>query len=92
MYSCRMRMRCWRCLAGRRYLQARGYEHYEIANYALPGYRCRHNLTYWQNRPYLGLGLGAHSYWHGALGKHPDPQTYLAQLAVGQLPWLSKLW
>ena len=74
-------------LAGRRYLQARGYEHYEIANYALPGYRCRHNLTYWQNRPYLGLGLGAHSYWHGVRWENTrDPQTYLAQLAVGQLP------
>jgi oxygen-independent coproporphyrinogen-3 oxidase len=39
-----------------------GYHHYEISNWALPGYECLHNLTYWLNRPYLGVGAGAHSY------------------------------
>ncbi|MCS7275522.1 MAG: radical SAM family heme chaperone HemW [Dehalococcoidia bacterium] len=42
-------------------LAAAGYEHYEISNWARPGHRCRHNLAYWQCRPYLGLGAGAHS-------------------------------
>jgi oxygen-independent coproporphyrinogen-3 oxidase len=42
-----------------------GYEHYEISNWAKPGRRCRHNLTYWQNREYLGLGAGAHSFVDG---------------------------
>jgi oxygen-independent coproporphyrinogen-3 oxidase len=43
-------------------LQAAGYEHYEISNYARPGYQCRHNLTYWHNRPFYGMGMGATSY------------------------------
>jgi oxygen-independent coproporphyrinogen-3 oxidase len=42
-------------------LTAKGYEHYEIANYALPGFRSRHNGGYWQRDGYLGLGAGAHS-------------------------------
>jgi oxygen-independent coproporphyrinogen-3 oxidase len=42
-----------------------GYEQYEISNWALPGKRCRHNLVYWQNREYLGLGAGAHSFLNG---------------------------
>lgn len=37
------------------------YEHYEISNWAAPGKRCRHNVTYWKNLPYLGFGAGAHS-------------------------------
>jgi putative oxygen-independent coproporphyrinogen III oxidase len=45
-----------------RYLTDRGYEHYEISNYALPGHQCRHNLTYWRNQPYYGFGMGATSY------------------------------
>ena len=39
-----------------------GYDHYEVSNYALPGYYCRHNLTYWRNQPYWGFGMGATSY------------------------------
>ncbi len=45
-----------------RVLREAGYEHYEISNWALPGHRSRHNLAYWQGRPYLGLGAGAHSH------------------------------
>lgn len=39
-----------------------GYRHYEVSNWALPGRECVHNLGYWEGRPYLGLGAGAHSY------------------------------
>jgi len=39
-----------------------GFVHYEISNFALPGYHSRHNSSYWQSSPYLGLGAGAHSY------------------------------
>lgn len=43
-------------------LTARGFEHYEISNFALPGFHSRHNQAYWQGIPYTGLGPGAHSY------------------------------
>jgi oxygen-independent coproporphyrinogen-3 oxidase len=42
-------------------LEAMGYTHYEISNWAQPGYACRHNLAAWNYQPYLGCGAGAHS-------------------------------
>ena len=43
-------------------LSAAGYRHYEISNFALPGYESRHNSSYWHDIPYLGCGAAAHSY------------------------------
>lgn len=46
-------------------LASAGYAQYEISNWALPGEECRHNLVYWRNGEWLGLGPGAHSHWAG---------------------------
>lgn len=44
-------------------LSESGFKHYEVSNYALPGHESKHNLRYWKQQEYLGLGLGAHSYF-----------------------------
>jgi oxygen-independent coproporphyrinogen-3 oxidase len=46
-------------------LARQGYRHYEISNWAKPGYECRHNLTYWNHEEYIGVGVGACSYQDG---------------------------
>src|SRR5688572_13430654 len=43
-------------------LRAEGFEHYEVSNWAREGRQCRHNLAYWHNEDWLGLGAGAHSH------------------------------
>ena len=44
-------------------MAAAGYRHYEVSNWARAGHECRHNLTYWRNLPYIGLGAGAHGWY-----------------------------
>ena len=46
-------------------LPQQGFERYEISNFAQKGFYSRHNMSYWQDKMYLGFGSGAHSYWQG---------------------------
>lgn len=62
-----------------------GYRHYEISNWARPGKECAHNLTYWRNQPYLGLGAGAHSCLAGCRFSNLRlPQSYIERLRDGE--------
>src|SRR5216683_5015049 len=68
-------------------LEAAGYRHYEISNWAKPGFASRHNLKYWRREPYLGFGAGAHSFsgterWANA----HDAADYVNAVAAGRLP------
>jgi len=62
-------------------LAAKGFLAYEISNYSLPGYTCRHNEIYWRRGNYVGLGAGAHSHrdgWRYSKARHP--QEYIASV------------
>lgn len=69
-------------------LTAAGYEHYEISNFALPGYRSKHNSSYWHEIPYIGIGAAAHSYqgnirsWNIA-----DIKQYIQSIRQGIRPY-----
>lgn len=59
-----------------------GFEHYEISNWALPEHACRHNLVYWRNQPYLGVGPGAHSYLYGhRFANLSSPRQYIKRVS-----------
>ncbi|TVR36886.1 MAG: radical SAM family heme chaperone HemW [Cryomorphaceae bacterium] len=68
-------------------LTGAGYEHYEVSNFAIPGYRSRHNSAYWSAAPFLGIGPSAHSFtgtercWNIA-----NNHQYLKSIEQGQLP------
>lgn len=67
------------------FLADRGYEHYEISNWARPGRQCQHNLTYWRNRPYLGLGAGAHGFAGGYRYQVvKQPRVYIRRMESGE--------
>ena len=68
-------------------LRAAGYHHYEISNWAKPGFESKHNLKYWRREPYLGFGAGAHSFsgterWANA----HDAAAYVTTVRGGRLP------
>lgn len=68
-------------------LRQEGWNHYEVSNFALPGYESKHNSSYWDDTPYLGLGAGAHSYnGHSRQWNIADLQTYMQQIASGYVP------
>ncbi len=64
-----------------------GLGHYEISNFARPGYQCNHNLVYWHNEPYLGLGPGAASFFTPVRSKNIcDLTGYLSAIAAQRCP------
>ncbi len=66
-------------------LPSAGYEHYEISNYAQPSYQSRHNLTYWHNQPFYGMGMGATSYINRQRIDRPQKmRAYLDAIALWQ--------
>ena len=66
-------------------LAGRGYAQYEISNWCRPGAECRHNLQYWRNLDYIGLGAGAHGFANGArYSTITAPARYIAALADAQ--------
>lgn len=66
-------------------LQEAGFEHYEISNFSLPGYHSRHNSSYWDGTPYLGLGAAAHSYDRNVRRSNPhDLYAYISCIAAGK--------
>jgi oxygen-independent coproporphyrinogen-3 oxidase len=68
-------------------LVAAGHQHYEVSNWARPGFECVHNRGYWEGRPYLGLGAGAHSYRAGRRWwSVRPPQQYMSEVAASRLP------
>ena len=74
-------------LAAEYAMQRAGYRHYEISNWALPDRESKHNLTYWRNGDFLGVGPGAHSY----LAQHRfhnlrSPREYIRRMSDGAPP------
>lgn len=76
-------------------LTSAGYEHYEISNFARPGRQSRHNSSYWQETPYVGIGAAAHSYYRGTQNgtmdvrrswNVADIRTYINSIRQGILP------
>lgn len=62
-------------------LKSSGYVHYEISNFAHPGYQCHHNVGYWKNGNYLGLGAGAHSHFDNLRYFNiKDPKIYIEKI------------
>ncbi len=60
-------------------LTSNSFKHYEISNFAKPGYECKHNINYWKNGDYIGIGAGAHSHVDGKRWANPNNiEEYIA--------------
>ena len=70
------------------WLEEAGYEHYEISNFAKPGFRSRHNSSYWQGKKYLGLGPSAHSFnGESRQWNISNNNTYIESLEKNKIPF-----
>lgn len=70
-----------------RICREKGFERYEISNFALQGHRCRHNEAYWDHSPYAGLGPAAHSYIHPKRwANEGDVKRYISRVNDNQRP------
>ncbi|MDQ0197236.1 radical SAM family heme chaperone HemW [Neobacillus ginsengisoli] len=68
-------------------MEKNGFRQYEISNFSKPGFESKHNLTYWNNDFYYGLGAGAHSYLNGLRRSNSGPlKKYIDQINKGMLP------
>lgn len=72
-------------------MKAAGYMQYEISNFAKPGYESRHNMTYWRNEPYYGLGAGAHGYAAGLRHINIKGVNAYNEAAMQRLPRLDSV-
>lgn len=68
-------------------MEAAGYEHYEISNFARPGHHARHNTAYWLGAPYLGVGPGAHSFTGNARQWNLPHNPRYAKFVQANTPW-----
>ncbi len=69
------------------YLAANDYGHYEISNFARPGFTCRHNMNYWNRGEYIAAGAGAHSFIAGVRTRNTgNIPVYIDRLRTGTLP------
>ena len=67
-------------------LKEAGFDHYEVSNFALPGYESKHNSSYWDGTPYIGIGAGAHSYIGNVRSWNPDNLSkYIKKIGKGTL-------
>lgn len=72
-------------------MEKHGLKQYEISNFAKPGYESRHNLTYWNNLEYYGIGAGAHGYTAGKrIANYGPLKKYMNPLMTGELPVLEE--
>ncbi|MCB2184758.1 MAG: radical SAM family heme chaperone HemW [Desulfobulbaceae bacterium] len=70
------------------FLDSNGYRRYEISNYAKPGFTCRHNINYWQNRSWLGLGAGAVGSLSGVrITNVAEPGDYTCLIKKERVPY-----
>lgn len=68
-----------------------GYEQYEISNYSLPGYHCKHNMNYWDRGDYLAAGAGAHGFIRGFRTSNTrDIRDYIRKLQLDSIPEIEK--
>lgn len=72
-------------------LDKKGYRQYEISNFAIPGFESKHNLQYWNNNEYFGIGAGAHSYVEGIRRRNAGPlKQYMNLIEEHGFPYIEE--